>query len=315
MNFIELSPELFSEKLAEAEAQKDKIAAIIFDKERIIKFNDEYEAFDDEILGYILDAVDEIVSDDEYVSRSVSMYHFMKNGFSVSSLKPPTDGSLKSEFALMPPLIACAAAFCEDARSRGVEWDVLTATFQMVNTYMHNNFYRVGRYGTSGYHAWLPVYATGEILRVDAFQFEIRELDGKHVLSVHIPSGTKLDVQENVKNFARAIELFNKCYSEYEFKGLMCKSWLLNPHIAAIMGRETNISRFGDMFERFEIDAEDGVYSCVFGASKSDAVDGLKEETSLQKNIKNYLRAGNRFKDYGGFISLDRLSELQNQAK
>ena len=78
------------------------------------------------------------------------------------------------------------------------------------------------------------------------------------------------------------------------------------------MGRQTNITRFGDMFDRFEIDEEtDGVFISVFKISKPENIDDLCEDTSLQKNIKRFLKEGNRFKDYGGFVSLEKLEKLE----
>ena len=306
----------FSAYLAEAEEQKEKISAIIFNKDKILDFNRVYEIFDEENLDYIMRAIEEILCDDGYISLCCAMYLFMKKDISLSELKPPEDGSLKSEFALMPPLIANACEFCEDARNRGVDKNILSTTLKAVNGYLKSNMKRKGRIGTSGYHFWLPRYAKGKLFRIGVFQFELRTFKGEEAIGVHIPNGTKLDVGENLENFYRALEFFNKYYSEYDFKGFVCESWLLNPHIEAIMGRKTNITRFGDMFDRFEIDEEDdGVYGCVFKVSKPKSIDELCEETSLQRNIKKFIKEGNRFKDYGGFISLNKLEEIKNHVK
>ncbi len=298
----------YSAYLAEAEEQKESISSVIFNKENIIKFNNEYAIFGEEVLEYIMNAIDELMCDDGYISLCSAMYVFMKKDISVSELKPPEDGTLKSEFALMPPLIANAVDFCNDAIKRGVDKEILSATLGAIDMYLNANKNRKGRIGTSGYHFWLPLYAKGKLFRLGAFQFEIRSFKGDDAIGVHIPRATKLDVDENMQNFRYALDFFKKYYSEYDFKWFVCESWLLNPHVEAIMGKKTNISRFGDMFERFEIDEEsDGIFISVFKGSKSGKVDDLAEETSLQRNIKKYLKEGNRFRDYGGFISVDKL--------
>lgn len=300
----------FSAYFAEAEAQKEEIFAIIFNKDKIINFNKEYEIFSEENLDRIMTAIDELLCDEGYISLCCAMYLFMKKDISIAELKPPEDGSLKSEFALMPPLIANAVDFCDYAISKGVDKEILSTTLKAVNMYINSNANRKGRPGTSGYHTWLPRYAQGKLFRIGAFQFEIRSFRGKKAIGVHIPNGTKLDVKENMENFSRALEFFNKCYSEFDFKAFVCESWLLNPHIETIMGRQTNITRFGDMFERFEIDEEDdGVFISVFKVLKPNSIDELREETSLQRNIKIFLKDGNRFKDYGGFISIEKIKE------
>ena len=143
------------------------------------------------------------------------------------------------------------------------------------------------------------------------FQFEVRTYQGKEALGVHIPNGTKLDVRENLLSFKKALEFFKKHYGEYDFEGFVCESWLLNPYIKEIMGRETNITRFGDMFDRFVPDEDEfGVYISVFGVLEPESIDELCEETSMQRNIKEYLKSGKEFKDFGGFISLEKLDNM-----
>lgn len=302
----------FYEYLTEAEEQKEKISAIIFNKEKIMDFNCEYEIFSEENLDYIMAAVEEILRDEGYISLCCAMYLFIKKDISISGLKPPEDGTLKSELALMPPLIANAADFCVNAKNRGIDKEILSTTLKALDMYLSANKRRKGRIGTSGYHLWLPRYAQGKLFRIGAFQFEIRNFRGEKAIGVHIPNGTKLDVIENLENFCFALEFFKKYYSEHNFKGFVCESWLLNPHIEAIMGKKTNITRFGDMFfDRFEIEGDEGVFISVFNVLKPENIDQLREETSLQRNIKKFIKEGNRFKDYGGFISVSKLEEMK----
>ena len=76
------------------------------------------------------------------------------------------------------------------------------------------------------------------------------------------------------------------------------------------MGRATNISRFGDMFKRYGTSDEDGVYGNMFRMPKPQNLDELPEETSLQRNVKKYLKDGNSFDDYKGYISLEEFDKL-----
>ena len=87
---------------------------------------------------------------------------------------------------------------------------------------------------------------------------------------------------------------------------------MLDPHIEEIMGRKTNISRFGDLFDHFDIGDTEGraVYRFVYNLLEPCPVDKLSEETSLQRNIKKYLKAGNKVLNYVGFISKSRLKQL-----
>lgn len=305
------NPPSLSEHFKDVEKHEKKISEIIFDKEKIIKFNNEYCVFSENNLEHIIKSIDEILKDKGYILLCCAMYLFIKKDISLSGLKPPKDGTVKSELALLPPLIANIIDFCNDAKIRGVNKEILSKTLSALDMYLNSNKNRTGSIGTSEYHLWLPRYGQGKIFRIGAFQFELFTFNDEKTLSVHIPSGTKLDVKENLINFRYALDFFNKHYNDYDVKGFLCASWLMNPHIEEIMGRKTNITRFGDMFDRFEIDdAYEGVYVSVFNCSKPDNLDDLCENTSLQKNIKKYLKDGNQFKDYGGFISLQKFNEM-----
>ena len=306
-----LNPSSFSEYFDDVEKHEKEISEIIFDKEKITKFNNEYGVFCENHLEHIIKAIDEILCDEGYILICCAMYLFIKKDISLSGLTPPKDGTIKSEFALLPPLIANIIDFCNDAKMRGVKKEILSNTLSALDMYLNSNKNRTGRIGTSEYHLWLPRYGQGKIFRLGAFQFELFTFNDEKTLSVHIPNGTKLDVKENLMNFRYAYDFFNKHYNDYDIKGFLCASWLMNPHIEEIMGRKTNITRFGDMFDRFEIEgANEGVYVNVFNISKPDNLDDLCENTSLQKNIKKYLKDGNQFKDYGGFISIQRFNEM-----
>lgn len=291
-----------------ARDNRQDICNTIFDKESIKKFNDEYGMLSEENLDFVIKALDEIKDDQAYTDLCCILYIFMKNDVYPNDIKPIKDKSLKSEFALMISFFACVSDFCDDALKRGVDKEILSTTLKAVDMYINANKNRSGVAGTSSYHEWLPRYAMGKLFRIGAFQFEIHSND---IISVHIPRGTVLNVADNLINFREALEFFNKYYPEYDFKTFGTSSWLLNPHIEEIMGRPTNITRFGDMFQRIRVNPdEEGVYTNLFKMAKPQDLNELPEETSMQRNVKKYLMEGNVFNDYVGGISLERLQKL-----
>ncbi len=290
-----------------ARDNREDICNALFDKEAIKKFNDEYGMLGEANFELVMSSLDEIKGDTNYTDLCCVLYTFMKNDVCPYDIKPVADKSQKSEFALMLPFFACVSDFCTDALKRGVDKNILSATLRAVDMYITANQKRMGVPGTSAYHSWLPRYAMGKLFRIGQFQFEIHSND---IIGVHIPRGTVLNVRDNLINFREALEFFNKYYPEYDFKNFGTSTWLLNPHMEKIMGRPTNISRFGDMFERLGESDEDGVYINLFGMAKPQNLNDLPEETSMQRNVKKYLMDGNVFKDYVGAISLERLQKL-----
>ena len=293
-----------------ARDNRQDIINAIFDKEKIRRFNEEYGILSERNLDYVIKALDEIQGDEVYTDLCCILYVFMKNGVNPVDIKPAESKTVKSEFALMLPFFACAEEHCADALKRGVDREILSTTLKAVDMYVTVSEKKLGIPGTSTYHGWLTRYAMGKLFRIGQFQFELCNYDGNDLISVHIPRGTVLNVKDNLLNFKDALSFFNKYYPEYDFKAFWCSSWLLNPHVEEIMGRATNISRFGDMFKRYGTTDEDGVYGNLFGMSKTQNLDEFPEETSLQRNIKKYLKDGNSFDDYKGSISLEEFDKL-----
>ncbi len=114
---------------------------------------------------------------------------------------------------------------------------------------------------------------------------------GDTVISVHIPSGGPMTDEISERDLARGGQIIEKCIGEV--KAFICSSWLLDPQIPALLGKETNLTRFGARYERAPIQsAGGGVYSYVFLAPTSTPVDELPEKTSFARAVKAHLKNG-----------------------
>ena len=164
--------------------------------------------------------------------------------------------------------------------------------------------------GTSAYFFWIHKHALGELFNIGAFQYEPVKRDGKNLINIHIPRGTKLNVQENLTSFKEAMDFYDKYYPEYKMEGLMCESWLLSNEIEEVMGGPTNISRFGNMFKKYNMGDEKGesVFRFVYDfAAPYPPIETLPENTTLQRKLKAYMLSGKRVYNMGGTISREEL--------
>ncbi len=124
---------------------------------------------------------------------------------------------------------------------------------------------------------------------------------GDDVISVHIPSDGPLDYDYSEKSYAEAKELFQNYYPEYNFKAFYCDSWLLEKRLKAIMGRETNITRFADGYITFPTKSTgSAVYGFLFNQKGIVDPSTLPENSSMHTKVKEYLSAGNIFHEKGG---------------
>ena len=285
----------------------------IFDKEKIIAFGQKYDIFPDDVKEEVLKALEEIKKDEFYSSLCEKLLDYMKKGAPIGSLAPDFKEGRKAEFALFFPVWYMAEESVKDLEKRGVSLDIIHKSFKSICGCIAANKNLKGRMGTSAYFSWLPLHARGELFRIGDFQYEKKVDNGKLTIEIHIPSGTKLDVRQNLLSFKEALDFFEKYYPELEFSQFLCKSWLLSKEIEEVMGKKTNISRFGDMFERFSINdtTGDSVYRFVYKmVPPYPPVDELPEDTTLQKKLKEYIKSGKMMYAYGGLISKERLYDM-----
>ncbi len=125
---------------------------------------------------------------------------------------------------------------------------------------------------------------------------------GDNIISTHIPAALPFTVEIAMESIERAKEIFEKYYPDFTYKTFCTFTWMLEKRLKDIMGRETNITRFADLFTAFPLknDGRD-VYSYLFHVDGGAAED-LPENTGMQRAVKEYLKAGNYYYDKGGIL-------------
>ena len=128
---------------------------------------------------------------------------------------------------------------------------------------------------------------------------------GDPCIDVHIPADLPLTPEICLASYDRAREIFRRCYPEYNFKGIICHSWMLEKRLEEIQGKKSNVTRFMDEYHGYPIKSGgNAIYSFIFKLPAPIPADELPEETSLQKAVKKFLSEGNFFYEKGGFIEL-----------
>ncbi len=290
----------------------------LFDWEKILAFGEEYDILPEDVKEQVLIALEESKKDEGYVALCKAILYFMENNLEITKLAPPFEEGIKAEFAMFFPVWYMAEQFVRDAERRGVPKEILSKSFSRICGCIRKNRDFKGCMGSSAFFFWLPYYAQGKLFLLNEFDYERAEHNGKNAVGVHIPSGTKLDVASNLRSFKGALDFFDKYYPELNMSGMVCESWLLSPQVEEVMGKKTNISRFGDMFDRFDIGDTKGnaVFRFVYGFSEPyPSVDELPENTILQRRLKEYMKAGKRVYAYGGFISREDVERKLKEAE
>ncbi|MBO4411481.1 MAG: hypothetical protein J5794_04770 [Lachnospiraceae bacterium] len=123
------------------------------------------------------------------------------------------------------------------------------------------------------------------------------------VAALHIPPDGKL-APEAVNESLKAIKTFLRTYfPDYPYRAFTCNSWLVNPAVISLLGKDANISRFAARFHPLtHKSAGLSVFSFVFHKSPSSAIEELPERTRLEKALKAYLLSGKVFYEMYGFF-------------
>jgi len=128
--------------------------------------------------------------------------------------------------------------------------------------------------------------------------------NGDLVISVHIPAGEPLDFDKNTEDLRRAAKIFESIYGRIH--AFYCNSWMLDPSIEKIQGKKTGLTRFGDRFVRFPTKSKGkSVFTYLFNTAKTDDIDALPENTSMQRAIKAHLKSGGHIYGAQGIILID----------
>ena len=293
--------EAFAPYVEEGLWMHENLNDYVFDKGRICRLNAKYGIFDRD-LETVLKSADVIRADSAYSKLCYIIISFLRNKGPIWELKPADSGELAPEFVGLFAVLYFVEEFVQNCRKRGIPQQIIKDTLRGINC-IETNRELTGHPGVRIYLNWLSTYIRGGIYHISGFSFQmVKRGDGEDVVSVHIPSGADLSTQNVIAAFADAERFFKLYFPEYRFAGFICKSWMLNPKLEEIMGRKTNVSRFGDLFERYEVESlGKSIYRFVFNELTPIDPARLSEKTSMQKAIKQYLREGNLFKDYEGF--------------
>ena len=140
---------------------------------------------------------------------------------------------------------------------------------------------------------------------------------GDKFINIHIPRGAKLDYDECVKSLDMAKEFFKEYFPEFPNDRYACHSWLLYSGNKNFMSENSNVLKFASLFEIIE-ESEDpeSAYLWIYGKKYKNPeliktrketgnyghLDGLPQNSSLQKNTIDFIKNGGIFGEALGVI-------------
>lgn len=171
------------------------------------------------------------------------------------------------------------AIWCENNSNKGLK------NYNWIKNHLNLTLFKLGRLQYQMYQV------ENKTLKYDLLPFNY----GDNLLYVHIPQGEKLIYSSCITSIRTAKEFFKTYFSEFNYELFFCESWLLYEENYAFMSVSSNILQFQSLFEIVYNESDDKqAIERIFG-KRHLFKSKYPENTTLQKQAKAYMKAGNRF--------------------
>lgn len=153
---------------------------------------------------------------------------------------------------------------------------------------------------------WASYFIRGRIVEIGRLQYEYFNMDGNDcTFKIHIPKGSKLDIVSVKESIRVSKSVLEQIYRIQKIK-YICDSWLLSNQIYAIVDKNSNISKFHDLFD--VVDGENCIFDILNFVYETNICEDyvlLPESTSLQRSIKKQLLENKSFYLGKGILNLE----------
>lgn len=181
----------------------------------------------------------------------------------------------------------------EEYVKRNISKDIFVATMKFCTRFLHEHYQTFHTFKFV-WAWWFPRQISLSEYRIGALEYEFVDGEDREI-AVHIPSDADLR-QESV---ARSIKEFNEFRKRYYlgWEGVMltCDTWMLMPELKDMLGEDSNIIAFQNLFEIDTVDYNATWYMGWIFPGVENVDEQLPERTTLQRNMKKYLLEGKKF--------------------
>lgn len=128
--------------------------------------------------------------------------------------------------------------------------------------------------------------------------------EGDPVIGVHIPAERNLRPEEVDISLDMAEEFFSTYFPEWKYKAFYCSSYLMDPQLVDMLGKDANISKFNKRFQALTCkSAGNAVFNFIF--KKPDMnfeISELPENTRFERALKEHYLSGKAIYEMQGYF-------------
>ena len=185
---------------------------------------------------------------------------------------------------------------------KGISDQIFIDTMKCFSRFIREHLEQFDHYGFNrSYWTWRQPALL--LFRLGTLEFEIKTLEDKNVLSVHIPSDAVMTREGLDASYKWAKEFFAQYFSDFQYENIYCGTWLLSPALKELLPEGSKILNFMSDYEIFKVNPDtEWFMRWVYKKSYPD-LHSLPEDTSLQRTIKKHLLAGGTIGDALGYYT------------
>lgn len=181
----------------------------------------------------------------------------------------------------------------EEYKKRNISNDIFAATMKFCTRFLHE-YHQTFQTYKFVWAWWFPRQISLNEYRIGALEYEFVDAQNREI-AIHIPSDAdlrKMSVAQLIKDFN---EFRAKYYPEWKAVDLTSDTWMLMPELKEILGEESNIVAFQNLFEIDTVDYDATWYMGWIFPGIENIDELLPERTTLQRKMKKYLLEGKKF--------------------
>lgn len=210
-------------------------------------------------------------------------------------------GEDEDRIKILACMLKASANLHDIYKGKGIRDEVYVETMKCYTRFINETYRMTGRYCFDR-QWWTARQAGGHLYRIGELEYELKRLEDKQVIDIHIPSDADFSPEAVEKSLAMAGEFLRIYYPEMSGCDFTCDSWLLSKQLEGMLKEESNIRSFA---KRFEILGEGEPHTefieWIFN-SKTEDYETLPENTSLQREMKKFILSGGVFRNGYGVL-------------
>lgn len=191
----------------------------------------------------------------------------------------------------------------EEYIKRNISNDIFVATMKFCTRFLHE-YHQTFQTYKFVWGWWFPRQISLNEYRIGALEYEFVDAENREI-AVHIPS----DADLRKRSVAQSIKDFNefrvKHYPGWKTVKLTSDTWMLMPELKEMLGKNSNIIAFQNLFEIDTVDYDATWYMNWIFPGIENIDESLPERTTLQRKVKKYLLDGKKFGVAKGHLKVE----------